>query len=904
MEDNIDVPKMKAAIHEYQRMQRDMADFQERQRELEDLRGVYSEFDSRLETYQAQEYMVQRAKADRLLEEQAAAENEMRRLENELEQHNRQEAQLEVLTLEKQVQQAELVQLITDDPDNKRRKDLQNAIDLCNKDIAIREKRRDEQLLLLDQRISAWRRHLERISESSVADHFQRADIAELGRVLGLYGQYTKESFSSLDPLGLSEANNRLEQFRNHALAMQTTWKTQRNEANRQVEEYRAQLTELKRGIKSYPKDLLTLRAFLQDNLSEQSEQPIEVSIFADLITITDPVWVNVTEGYLRRQKLYLLTEPKCYRQAVALLKKFSRENHCYQYRVVNTGSVLAEHMEIRANSLASVIDTNHLAARNYVDYLLGRVECVNDISLVNGKRTAVTADGMLYQGFATARMNEADWQMRYIGQDSIAQQIVETTRLLEEENMRIQILNEMILALQALVDEKTLSDEYLDNLAAAVTGTLELPALEQELNALWIEIQSIDDSYVKKLEAEQKTVEQELKSLWNTSKEVLKTIGELTSQYNTYFKLSDEKEQAWTIEYAQFTAMYPDGNEVAERTSMRYESELLQKGSAEKVQFDFERALIWSKNRLDTLKQIFRQKAEEYNRRHTDASMSTELTSDEWRVAYEEVKNVRLEEYTEHVASARARAEEIFRNEFINQIKRNIDTVKREINLLNKALEEYTFGQTRYRFKYIPTENAEMRKYYDMIMSSRLDGASIYDLLEPGMDLAEYEPLVKTLFQMISSEGVDLADRQQIEANIDKFKSVQTYLHFDLVEVSPDGAEYPLSRTMGSKSGGERQTPFYVAILASLMKTYRVNQQANSLRLVVFDEAFDKIDTSRIEECVNMLREIGFQAIIAAPDNKAPYIAPLVERTLVVLKPDDNTSILRPYHKTMEGSR
>jgi hypothetical protein len=49
------------------------------------------------------------------------------------------------------------------------------------------------------------------------------------------------------------------------------------------------------------------------------------------------------------------------------------------------------------------------------------------------------------------------------------------------------------------------------------------------------------------------------------------------------------------------------------------------------------------------------------------------------------------------------------------------------------------------------------------------------------------------------------------------------------------------------------------------------------------------------------MLREIGFQSIIAAPDNKAPYIAHLVERTLVVIKTDDKTSVLRPHRKTPE---
>ena len=307
------------------------------------------------------------------------------------------------------------------------------------------------------------------------------------------------------------------------------------------------------------------------------------------------------------------------------------------------------------------------------------------------------------------------------------------------------------------------------------------------------------------------------------------------------------------------------------------------------------------TKIRLDALTNQFREKAEAFNRRHTDAIISTALSSDEWREAYNEIRGIRLEDYTSQVSAAKERAEEIFYNEFINHLKGNFDTVKREINLLNKALEEYTFGKTKYRFKCSPTDNAEMRKYYEMINNKRLDGGSIFDLLEPDIDMAEYEPLVKTLFQLISSEGNDPVSRQQAEANIEKYKSLKSYLRFDLVEVDPSGKEYPLSRTMGSKSGGERQTPFYVAILASLMKTYKMSQNANSLRLVVFDEAFDKIDTSRIEECINMLRQIGFQSIIAAPDHKASYIAPLVERTWVVLKPNDKTSILQPYHKDLE---
>lgn len=903
MEDNIDVQGMKSAIHEYQRMQRDMADFQERQRRLEEIKGIYDEFFARSETLRTQDYIIQRACVDRLREEQLAAEASKSDTENEYDLRTKEDNRLKALIQEKETRHTELVQQIAGDPTAKRQEELRVNLNACSQKMQECKGYRDKQLLLLGQRLAAWKRLLFEAAESPAAEELNRAELAWLSRVFELYGQYNKDNFTSLDSLALSEANNRLEQLRNQALVLQTSWKSLRDEAKRRAEGYRAQLRELEKGVKSYPADLLALKTHLQDVLSQQNGMSVQVSILADLISITDAAWVNVTEGYLRRQRLYLLVLPKHYQEAVLIFKKYSRENKCYQYRLVNTGGVLAERLEVFDNSLAKIIDADQPAARKYVDYLLGRVERVENIEKVSGRRTALTVDGMLYSGFTAARMNEDDWRMKYIGQDSIRRQIEEISRLLDEEIAQIGTLDLMIAPLQLWTDEKTLSNEFLASLEQAVEKARELPALEQEYNSLHTQLLTIDDSYVQLLRAEQKQTENEIDDLREKGRNILQKMGQLFNQRNIYDALAQEKGHAWEEELALFSLIYPAGNEVAERTTLRYENELRQKGSAEKLQQDFEPALSQTKTRLDTLIQNFRQKVEAFNLKHIASSISTEMSSGEWRKAYEEVQSVHLEEFTEQVAAARGRAEEIFRNGFINQIKRNIDTVKREINLLNKALEEYMFGKIQYRFKCVPTENAELRQYYDMITHSRLDGASIYDLLELGTDLSEYEPLVKTLFQMISSEGTDLASRQQVEANIEKFKSFHTYLRFDLVEVGADGKEYPLSQTMGSKSGGERQTPFYVAILASLMKTYRVNQSANSLRLVVFDEAFDKIDTSRIEECISMLKEIGFQSVIVAPDNKAPYIAPLVECTWVVLKPDDKTSVIHRHYKSQEDA-
>lgn len=903
LEDNIDVPKMKTAIHEYHRMQRDMADFLTRQTELKGLNSIHDEFSSRLDTYRIQEYIVHRAKVERLLDEQRAAEAEIQRLEDEREELNRKEAHWDGVAKGLFQRHTELEQIISNDPATTRNQELQSTLAKCTEEISSIESQRDKQLMRLQQQATAWSRRIRETLDSIAGAELDKTALSELLQALSNYQQYTKDSFAKIDPITLSEINGNLEHHRNSILAQQTGWKNERTTMRRNLHSYKTQLAQLQNGQKSYPTDLLELRDYIRDGLTQKHGDDVKVSILADLINITEPKWINVIEGYLRRQKFYLLTEPKYYREAVRLLKQYTEEKKCYHYRIVNTHSLLSERMDVKQNSLAKVISTQHSAARKYVDFLLGRVERVEDISTVNGRRTAITVDGMLYQGFTTARMNADDWKMHYIGEDSIPQQIEEVKRLIQNEQTQISRLTGLIDPLEAWVGEKTLSDEFLENLSNAVASAQKLPALDAEVDKIWEQIQSIDDSYVKRLKSEQAKIMKSYNSALSDIKTIANQLGQVDKQHELYFKVCDEKEQAWRTGNTKFLEMFPIGNPFVERASVRYETELQQKGSAEKVQLDFEPALSWSQSHLDTLKKKFRDNAESYNRSHTDAIISTDISSDEWRKAYDEVKSIHLEAYTEQVRSAQARAEEIFYNEFINQLKGNFDTVKREIDLLNKALEEYTFGKTKYRFKCSPTDNPEMRRYYDMIMSTRLDGASIFDLLEPGIDFAEYGPLVKTLFQLISSEGTDAASRQQIEANIEKYKSFRTYLRFDLVEVGPDGKEYPLSRTMGSKSGGERQTPFYVAILASLMKTYRINQNANSLRLVVFDEAFDKIDTSRIDECINMLREIGFQFIIAAPDNKSPYIAPLVEKTLVVNKPDDKTSVLLTHQKRLEDS-
>ena len=82
------------------------------------------------------------------------------------------------------------------------------------------------------------------------------------------------------------------------------------------------------------------------------------------------------------------------------------------------------------------------------------------------------------------------------------------------------------------------------------------------------------------------------------------------------------------------------------------------------------------------------------------------------------------------------------------------------------------------------------------------------------------------------------------------------------------------LSKMIKKNSGGEGQNPLYIALLASFAQIYRINlspkiKRPPTLRLVVLDEAFSKMDAEKVASCISLIRGLGFQAIISATNDK-----------------------------------
>jgi hypothetical protein len=139
------------------------------------------------------------------------------------------------------------------------------------------------------------------------------------------------------------------------------------------------------------------------------------------------------------------------------------------------------------------------------------------------------------------------------------------------------------------------------------------------------------------------------------------------------------------------------------------------------------------------------------------------------------------------------------------------------------------------------------------------------------------------------SSTSATGEQREQLLKNVETFTSYTTYILFDLLVTRGTGEgsqTISLGRSFKSQSGGETQTPFYIAILASFASLTRANnpKDNNTLRLVIFDEAFSKMDSARIMKSTDLLRQFGLQAILSTPSEKLRDLVSYVDLILVTI--------------------
>ena len=172
-------------------------------------------------------------------------------------------------------------------------------------------------------------------------------------------------------------------------------------ELKEEQDQKRTVLANLRKDIKDYPRGLLQLKARLESELNSRIGSPVRIDILADVLELADERWRGAVEGYLNAQKFYLLVDPAYYKSALLFFDRIKKEFGFASFGLVDIGKLRErETIRPRDDSLARKVDTDNKLARSYIDYLLGRVVCCEKAEQLRNFKTAITADGLLYQGY------------------------------------------------------------------------------------------------------------------------------------------------------------------------------------------------------------------------------------------------------------------------------------------------------------------------------------------------------------------------------------------------------------------------------------------------------------------------------------------------------------------------
>jgi uncharacterized protein YPO0396 len=239
------------------------------------------------------------------------------------------------------------------------------------------------------------------------------------------------------------------------------------------------------------------------------------------------------------------------------------------------------------------------------------------------------------------------------------------------------------------------------------------------------------------------------------------------------------------------------------------------------------------------------------------------------YRDEYRTVANVKIEEAQTRLGEQKEKLESAFMNDFVAEINERVRGARREIDAINRELRTLPFGRDTYRF--VLKEKADRTVFFRICRG-----------LEKYMDNTEYYMSTDRRDEEMEHDIQEFMTRIMEEEDETEYTDYRKYFTYDMEITSRQGGEAiqsELSRKQGSASGGEKQTPYFIILAASLLQCYPKNTEC--ARLAFIDEAFSALSRERIEQMVRYFEENGFQVIYAAPPEKISSIGAFIPSTV-----------------------
>ncbi len=662
---------------------------------------------------------------------------------------------------------------------------------------------------------------------------------------------------------------------------IQNTWAILTADMKRisgEIDDCQERLKKLEKRVLPYPEYVQKLKEMVEKEFVRKGISS-PVYLLSELLEITDVKWSNAIEGYLNTQKFYLVVEPEYYHAALEVYDKNRKNIHTAG--IINSRKLPME-QEAEPDSLAYVVKSDNRYAKAYVNYVLGRVKRCTDVRELEQYSIAMTPECMLYQGYVVRHLNPRDYENPFIGQYAYRTQIENVKKEIEEKTRRRSGIRQEIQLYTAVQESAKKVNLGIMKLYLYVPESLH--SLQEQMVSAKTELKEAqsDPTLIElnlKLNAKKKELDVKKTEKDSLSEENMR----LENQIDTHRKEMQERKKEYDSLRTELEEQADRDGAVYKEAEDKYRQNRKSK-SAQVIAVNFvpqRSQLLREREELLDGRTGLKELQMRFNQEFTLDFMLGLVNISEYREALQKLKSVEIVRYEEKLKLAREDCEQIFRSDFLSRMKENIESARNEFRSLNKALDSIYYGDDSYRFKISFDKNKE--GLYRMITSeNNYEGINLWTSAFE----EEYKEEMADLFDKLMAKD---DNGQKI---VEEYTDYRSYLDYDIEIHKRDGSIQRFSDIYGEKSGSETQVPYYVAIAASFYQLYRYG---NSIRIMLLDEAFDKMDDERIQSMMEFFNGLGLQVILATPPAKIEVIGEQVGTVLTAIRVGQN-SIVEEY--------
>lgn len=658
------------------------------------------------------------------------------------------------------------------------------------------------------------------------------------------------------------------------ALNAERAEKNQRtNELKKQLSDLKDRIEKLRRNQITYPQNTIRLRDAIKAEFDDRSIIS-DVRVFAALLEITKPEWQNAVEGYLNTQRFNILVEPEYYDIAAEVYDRLKAQIE--GVTLVNT-QALDLNAGIPENTLAYVVSSKNRYARAYANYLMGRVILCNEVVELKQYPIGITAGCMLYQSKGLRKIPEDIYRIPYIGKYALKRQLE-----IAEEDFRK--TKEKCDDGETKVKEIDTALEYIAEcnfglVKPYLSAPIELDDIKKRIHQTTIELNDAqNDPNIIALHFKEKECSDRISVLNKKIDDLKGVIINLRRDISDINGNTNEL-QGLVSELEKRIQELSNGDHDAILAAQQKYAEHSKTKEAETIYENYDR-------RKTTLDNQYGKQLRDLISLQTSYKEGEYGTGEEVVFAYAQeyrmLCNHNLIEYEEKLKKAKEDCELEFRENFLARMRENIESAQDIFKNLNKALRNIYYGNDSYKFHC--SAHRMKQGLYEMITSEVNVGG--FTLFASEFE-EKYHNEMEALFSKLT-ESDEHGDKI-----LSEYTDYREYMDYDIEIVSKDGRSQYFSKIYGEKSGGETQTPYYVAIAASFAQMYSVGE---TIRIIMLDEAFDKMDDDRIASMMQFFRSQNFQIILATPPAKIETIGEYVDTVLVTYR-KGYSSIVEEYN-------